>query len=68
MEQEKIYYKKLYSWLKQFPGWIRKNKSKQVEAFKINAMTKIHPKSWDLLGLPNINKELIEKYSKDLNK
>ena len=66
--QKIIYDKKIKSFYKQFPGWIRKNKSKEMEAFMLKAMTNIHPKTWDLLGLPDMNTELLKRFKKDLNK
>ena len=66
--QKNTYDKKIKSFYKQFPGWIRKNKSKEMEAFMLKAMTNIHPTTWDLLGLPDLNALQRKRFEEDLNK
>ena len=68
IEQKKTYDKKIKSFTNQFAGWLRKNKSKELEGFVLKAMTKIHPESWNLLGLPDLNASQRKRYEKDLDK
>ena len=65
-KQKLIYDYKIKTFAKQFPGWIRKNKSKEMEKFLIKYVTQIHPESWKLLGLPDINSELVKRYEENL--
>ena len=64
--QKYTYDKKIAAWKKQFPGWVGKFKKKQVEAFLIKYITQIHPESWKLLGLPDINSELVKRLEENL--